>query len=67
MAALPGWLAGQLPADSPEPVVSQGWRVQVEQRFSNGPPQRLSAWWPDTFRADQRRLKLFVIVDGSGS
>ena len=66
VSALPGWLSGRnLPAEGS--AVRDGWRVEVDQRFDNGAPRRLSARWPQEQRIGERRLNLFVVVDGSAS
>lgn len=63
VSALPGWLDGSGLTGADESISTDDWSVRAEKRFASGQPQRLSAKWPSTQRFNERRIKLFLVVD----
>lgn len=63
VSALPGWLDGRGLSGTDESVSSDDWAVRAEKRFPTGQPRRLSAKWPSSQRFNERRIKLFLVVD----
>ena len=63
VSELPGWLDGSGLSESDEPAGKNDWSVRAEKRFASGQPRRLSARWPAVQRFNERRIKLFLVVD----
>lgn len=63
VSELPGWLDGSGLTEADEPAEKSDWSVRAEKRFASGQPRRLSARWPAVQRFNERRIKLFLVVD----
>jgi len=63
VSALPGWLDGSGLNGAEESISIDDWSVRAEKRFASGQPRRLSEKWPSSQRFNERRIKLFLVVD----